>query len=179
LYLVTLAPVVTAKALQGHSIHGWLDHVLALQAWSPSLREAYAFDGPAWSIWVEVVLYACFPLLALALARVCSMRALAITGIVTLAAMLGLVIWFVATHRSGLPWESSASAHRWLYRTPITRLGDFLIGMLIARAYFKARDRPYAARMGEALSITGALAILLLMIWPRFLSRRGAGIWGM
>jgi hypothetical protein len=41
----------------------WWRHVLAVQAWSPVVGEAFAYNGPGWSIGVEFFLYACFPLL--------------------------------------------------------------------------------------------------------------------
>src|SRR5215204_3425027 len=50
LYLLVLLYVVVRQHSMGESIEGWLQHVVALQAWSPSMLEAFAFNGPAWSI---------------------------------------------------------------------------------------------------------------------------------
>jgi peptidoglycan/LPS O-acetylase OafA/YrhL len=169
LYLLILVAILGERAMRGESIQGSLEHFLALQAWSPHDSEAFAFNGPAWSISVEFFLYACFPIIAIALSRVRSTHTLIMTGLAVLAVMTSLVIWSIATDDANLPWTSPASAHRWLYRTPLTRLGDFVLGVLIARAYFKLDAGPNVARAGGALAIFGAIAIILLMSWPRLL----------
>jgi peptidoglycan/LPS O-acetylase OafA/YrhL len=166
LYLLILAAVLAKIELQGGSIHGWMEHALALQAWAPHLSTAYAFNGPAWSVSVEFFLYACFPLVVFALARVRSTRALLSIGLIVLAIMTSLVIFFIVTGRSSQPWQSPGSSQRWLYRTPLTRLGDFLMGILAARAYLNLRDKPRVVQMGGALAIVGALVLALLMAWP-------------
>jgi peptidoglycan/LPS O-acetylase OafA/YrhL len=169
LYLLILVVILGERYLRGESIHGSLEHFFAMQAWSPHDSEAFAFNGPAWSISVEFFLYACFPIIAVALFRVRSIQALTTTGLVALGVMTSLVIWSIVSGDANLPWSSPASSHRWLYRTPITRLGDFVLGVLIARAYLKTHARPHVARMGGALAIFGAVVIILLMSWPRLL----------
>lgn len=169
LYLLILVVIIVRVELQGGSIHGWLDHVLMIQAWFPHDSEAFAFNGPAWSVSVELFLYACFPVIVLALVRVRSTRTLIALGLLTLASMTLLVMFFVATNAADLPWSSPASAHRWLYRTPVTRLGDFVLGALAARAYFDLRDRPRIVRAGGLLSIIGCIVIVGLMSLPGML----------
>lgn len=169
LYLLILVAIIARLELQGSSTHGWLSHVLMLQAWAPHDSEAFAFNGPAWSVSIEFFLYACFPIVVVALVRVRSTRAVIVLGLLVLMAMLLLVVFFVVTNADDLPWNSPASAHRWLYRTPVTRLGDFVLGGLAALAYFNLRERPRTVRAGGLLAATGCAIIVGLMCLPGLL----------
>jgi peptidoglycan/LPS O-acetylase OafA/YrhL len=119
---------------------GLSTYLLALQAWSPSVYVAYGLDGPAWSISVELFLYACFPLViaAFGVSGVLRKRTrlLASTGVVLLV-MIALATAFAVSGRGALPMTDPTSAHRWLYRTPLTRLLDFMLGVLAAVYYLR------------------------------------------
>jgi peptidoglycan/LPS O-acetylase OafA/YrhL len=144
----------------------WL-YLLALQAWHPDIKVVFGVNGPAWSIGVEVFLYICFPLLVPLLGRLglFSSRERLIGGaVLTSMAMLCIGLWFVATGRSGLPPFDPSSAHRWLYRLPASRLGDFLLGMFGAVYFmrFAAKDIASVRRWGMVTNCA-ALAILAMM----------------
>src|SRR5262249_36047950 len=62
-YLLVLAFVVLRERADGRSTSGWWLHALAGQAWSGDVYTVYRFNAPAWSVGVEVFLYACLPLL--------------------------------------------------------------------------------------------------------------------
>jgi peptidoglycan/LPS O-acetylase OafA/YrhL len=111
-------------------------------------------------------LYACFPLLVVGLARIRSARGFVVVGSVIVAIMVVITAWFVATGRADLPWTDAQSAHRWLYRAPLLRLGDFTLGVLAARLYLRLRDRPRVVKSGGPLALTAALVIVALMAWP-------------
>jgi peptidoglycan/LPS O-acetylase OafA/YrhL len=166
LYILVLCYILLREHVFGASLGGWWEHVLAIQAWNPSVFQQFNFNGPAWSVSVEVFLYACFPLLVPALARLRTIRALLLAAAAVVLIMAGLALWFVLSHRSALPWSSSASAHRWLYVMPLTRLGDFTLGILAARLYAKVRGDVRVVRAGVALVIASMLVILALMFWP-------------
>jgi peptidoglycan/LPS O-acetylase OafA/YrhL len=166
LYILILCYVLLRRHVYGIGVDGWWQHVLAIQAWNPSVFQAFNFNGPAWSVSVEVFLYACFPLLVLALARLRTPRALLLAGFTTAAAMAAAAGWFVLTHRSGLSWADSESAHRWLYVTPLSRLGDFVLGILAARLFLHVRDDARVVAAGRSIAIACSVAILLLMAWP-------------
>jgi peptidoglycan/LPS O-acetylase OafA/YrhL len=165
-YILILAYVLISEHAFGARVDGWWEHVLAIQAWSGSVFEAFKFNGPAWSVSVEVFLYACFPLLVPVLARLRTPRAMLLAAAGVALAMAGLALWFVLSHRSGLPWSNSESAHRWLYVTPLTRLGDFVLGILAARLYLYARERQRVVRAGGPLALASVIVIILLMVWP-------------
>jgi peptidoglycan/LPS O-acetylase OafA/YrhL len=115
---------------------------------------------------VEVFLYACFPLLVLAIARLRTPWSMLGAATVVALAMTALTAWFVLSGRGGLSWANPESAHRWLYVTPLTRLGDFTFGILAARLYSQTRERKRVIRAGGPLAVAAALAIIVLMIWP-------------
>jgi peptidoglycan/LPS O-acetylase OafA/YrhL len=163
--LVLLYVVVRQQALTGEA-DGWWEHVLALQAWDGSVDDAYAFNGPGWSIGVEFFLYACFPLLIPLVAWLRGTRELLLAAGVVAMAMVGLALWFVLSGKGALPALDPASAHRWLYRTPLTRLGDFLLGILAARLFVQVGGLRAIGDLGRWLASAGAVAIVVLMSWP-------------
>jgi peptidoglycan/LPS O-acetylase OafA/YrhL len=140
-----------------------VSHALLLQAWHPDPRHAFALNGPGWSISVEAFLYACFPVLVLVFhrARVFESGArMGVVLVVVVAAMVAIGVFFDVTGRN-VAGADPGSAHRWLYRSPLSRLGDFVLGM-IAAAYY-ARYRREIASRARAWSIValGAVAAML------------------
>jgi peptidoglycan/LPS O-acetylase OafA/YrhL len=143
----------------------WWQHALALQAWSGNLSEVYTYNRPAWSVGVEFFLYACFPLLVPLLVpatRTARRTLLSLAAVLLLMAVtLG---YFVLQGYGELPWEDARSAHRWLYRNPACRLGDFLLGLLVARL---VALRVGVSRRGTPWLLAAAGGtIVALMAWP-------------
>lgn len=115
-----------------------IDYILALQAWSPRVDIAYGIDGPAWSISVEMFLYVCFPLLILFIHR--TKIASSKRRILICACAVGIAMLFVAivfTLLPAHPITDANSSHRWLYRSPLNRIGDFALGILAAVALLR------------------------------------------
>jgi peptidoglycan/LPS O-acetylase OafA/YrhL len=166
LYLLVLAYIVFDLHAGGLSIDGWWRNALGIQAWDPNVLHAFSFDAPAWSVSVEFFLYACFPLLVPLIARLRTPCQILLAAAFVAAIIAGLAIWFVAAGKGTLPVFDPRSAHRWLYRTPLTRLGDFTLGILAARLFVTAGDRQLAVRVGSWLAPLSALLIVGLMCWP-------------
>jgi peptidoglycan/LPS O-acetylase OafA/YrhL len=163
LYLLVLAFAVVDSMVRGAGNAHWLQHALALQAWDPDINVVNGFNGPAWSISVEVFLYATLPVFAVLLARVRSTRALLVAGALVIAVMVGIAWWF-AVDRAGLPLDDPRGAHRWLYRNPAGRVGDFLLGILAARIYLNVRrSRPDGVSWGGWAAGGAGLTILVAM----------------
>jgi len=81
--------------------------------------------------------------------------------------MAGAAVYFSASGRAELPWEDASSAHRWLFRNPACRLGDFSLGMLSARLVALHGTQP---RRGSGwLGAISAALMLALMCWPSHL----------
>ncbi len=140
-------------------------YLLGIQAWSSHLSVAFGIVGPAWSISVEIFLYATFPLLAFFFSKTNLFstlnRIVAIFVIITLLLFV-LPTYFSLTGRSALPWPDPHSAHRWLYLMPLTRLLDFSLGMTAA-AIFKKFGNVLSSRSTFSSSI-GYLALLIIAI---------------
>lgn len=147
----------------------WLQHAFALQAWSSDMRGAFAFNGPAWSVGVELFLYASFPLLVPLVARIDrSVRSLAIAAAVITGLLSAVAYWFIVTGRAHLPVAHPESAHRWLYRMPALRLGDFALGIVAARLFVRLRGRAGIERLGAGLTLAGFAAFGILTTHPDF-----------
>ena len=169
LYLLMLA-WVSVPAFLASDFDGWLwlKHALALQAWTGSLNEVYTFNDPGWSISVEFFLYACFPLLVFVLSPALrTPRRALVLLLAVVGAMCAVTAYFYATGRDQLPWQDPQSAHRWLYRNPACRLGDFLLGMVTARLVTCRLPIPRPALSGGA--VLAVLVIVTQMCWPEHL----------
>ncbi|WP_369139685.1 acyltransferase family protein [Modestobacter versicolor] len=133
-------------------------HTLGLQAWSPDMDVTFAFVGPAWSISVELFLYLTLPVLLPVVRLVTGRLATIVLALLATAAVLVLLAWWFQHQGLGaLPASDPTSAHRWLYRTPLVRVGDFLIGILAAFVYLRVRDSLAAQRAGAWLAVTAVV----------------------
>jgi peptidoglycan/LPS O-acetylase OafA/YrhL len=160
LYLLVIAYLVfRGRVVGGEVSPTWPLHLAGVQAWHTDLFVAFEF-GPAWSISVEFFLYASMPLIVPLLRPVDrSIARLVAVTVMTVAAMLALAWWFQAAGRADLLGADPTSAHRWLYRTPVTRLGDFVLGVLAARIYMRVRHTGAGGWMATAGMVTiGVLA---------------------
>lgn len=166
LYLLVLVFVI-ACWINPSPRSGILWHVLAIQAWSGDLKLAYSWNGPGWSVGVELFLYAMFPMLILLTRFLTSTRRVVVLAIVVVAAMAILVILFHANGNDKLPLSDPASAHRWLYRSPLTRLGDFILGICGALIYARERHRVTLVRAAPFVAATLSVLILALMMVPK------------
>jgi peptidoglycan/LPS O-acetylase OafA/YrhL len=168
LYLVALSwPAVHLWAAGKLPEWHLLQKVLGVQAWNPDLHVAFGMLGPAWSISVELFLYATLPLLVPVVRLLDRHVATLLTAIALVLAGLFVLAWlFDSTGRGDLLPADPASAHRWLYRTPLVRVGDFVLGILAARLFVRIRDRRANARLGGWLVPASIAATFLLAAQP-------------
>ena len=174
-YLVVLLYVFATTASDGGSLANWPLHVLAVQTWSDSVYVAYSFNPPGWSIGVEFFLYACFPLLVYLLVPLFTSPRRCLGGGAFVAGLMGLAVLYF--HLRGLDALSIAdphSAHRWLNRMPVLRLGDFVLGMASGSLYLKSRQRPPGAMLALIAQLTMVATIVALMCQPSLLDTAGS-----
>jgi peptidoglycan/LPS O-acetylase OafA/YrhL len=144
-------------------------HLLAVQAWSGDTLLAMGFNGPGWSISVEAFLYLMFPLVLpvmhyLSITK--SKKRLIGFAILMLSCQLALAMYFWLSGKADLSAFNPESAHRWLYRTPVTRLFDFCIG-ISAAIYYKRfmQDSPQSHVAWSRVTYTSLIVVFAMMIW--------------
>jgi peptidoglycan/LPS O-acetylase OafA/YrhL len=131
---------------------GHLAELALLQAWSPDQSVYFGGNGVEWSLSVELFFYALFPFAAAGLARLRA-RGLATTALLTLAVLA--LAPLVATD-CGI----SASLYYWLFFVfPPYRFGEFLLGMVLARAVLLGLRAPWPGTTA-VLGATGTVAVM-------------------
>ena len=148
-----------------------LPYLAGIQAWSPDVAYAFGINGPAWSISVEIFLYLTFPLL-IPLLHTCNAinqrNRLFAFAACALATQLFLAGYFSMPERANLPLMGPDSAHRWLYRHPLTRVLDFSLGIACAIYYKRHLIFSNKVERNWGLVVTGSLlSIVALMGWPK------------
>lgn len=128
LWLVVSSPFIVS-AVHFHS-HALLPFLTFTQAWSSDINITFGLLAVAWTLSVEMFFYASFPFFA-ALLRWLPGKS---TGPWLIVAGLGIpavgMIYFLAHPQLAvLDGTSPLSPHRWLYRFPVARLGEFLAGI--------------------------------------------------
>ncbi|MEQ1787853.1 MAG: acyltransferase [Acidimicrobiales bacterium] len=166
---VLLFVVVRTEAAGGGPLSGLGLHVAGLQAWSSSLEIVGGFNAPAWSLSVELFLYACFPALVL-IVRPLRRPAALVAGLASVVGLAAIAAYsFIRSGHDFLYYPYPESAYRWLYFMPIGRLGDFTAGILLARLYQQLGDHPTATRTARWVALGGAATMALLMSSPAHL----------
>jgi peptidoglycan/LPS O-acetylase OafA/YrhL len=162
--LVLMAVAFTLLASQ-EKIPGTLGHVedfLLLQAWDPRQIVYFGGNGVSWSLSCEMFFYLLFPA-AIVLVRRLRRRGLIVASVTTVSVML------VAPVIAGLPDPLtrgglvSRQTYYWLfYVFPPYRFGEFLIGMLLARAALLGLRvrRPGRAGLIAAAGLGGLVAVV-------------------
>jgi peptidoglycan/LPS O-acetylase OafA/YrhL len=175
LYWAMLAFLVVARAAQNvPQSHLWM-HVLGVQTWSGDVNVGVvAYNAPAWSVNVELFLYALFPFLIPLVAKAFRAgRRRALLAVIGLAFSVqwALVIWFTQKGWADLPSADPRSVHRWLYRNPMTRIPDFVMGMCLA---FLIQA---GTRMRARAATVAQLVLAALIVFIAALDISGSGLW--
>lgn len=149
-----------------HKQYPWafVQNILAVQTWSPNVLVAQSYyNGPGWSIGVELFFYALFPFIVPVIARIArrwEARGLWLIIAAASAVTLTLCVFFVVTGRADLPAADAASAHRWLYRNPLCQLPLFVAGLAIA--FLLPYVREWRLRTHQLIQ-TGVLVYVLAL----------------
>jgi peptidoglycan/LPS O-acetylase OafA/YrhL len=115
-------------------------NLFMLQAWSPDQRIEFGVNTIAWSLSAEAFFYLCFPFLIIAL------RKLPANRLWPLAVGLMAAVWLVPVAAHLVPAQPhsmvgpvSAPAYWFVYIFPVTRLIEFVLGMVMARIVLSGR----------------------------------------
>jgi peptidoglycan/LPS O-acetylase OafA/YrhL len=160
--------------------------ILLLQAWSTNQQVYYGGNGVSWSLSAEMFFYLLFPLAVIPLKRLGG-RGLAITAAATLAVLAAAPLIASANHMPGYLYS-------WAFFVfPPYRFGEFLLGMILARAMMRGMRLPapallaLAATLGLAGEIWGMTwatmggyafqrPFVALMVLPMFALLLAAGV---
>jgi peptidoglycan/LPS O-acetylase OafA/YrhL len=169
--LQLLVMVFAYVAIPGHEripgLAGRLAQLFLVQAWFPNPAIYAGGNGVTWSLSVEMFFYLVFPA-AILLVRRLGGRGLVVTAAVTLA---GLLVPPLVISLAGL--GISASVYYWLFFVfPPYRFGEFLLGMLLARALVLG----YRVRR-PALTCLAATAGIAAVTWAMTVFTMRTGNW--
>ena len=132
--------------------------VLTLQqAWTP--WTAWNWNYPAWSVSVEVFFYLLFPWLGVRLARLKQTSVLPLAGLLWILALLApFLLWII----KGTTGQPSRTDHLQMAVefTPLLRLPEFAMGILLGRAYVLGR---FQRLNGNLLTTVAFVAILTIL----------------
>ena len=155
-HIVVWAVVLVFLLAVGRTVGlpGALLSLALLQAWHPSEAVHFAVNAVAWTLSVEAFFYFVFPFVLPVLSRLASRHRRVLLGLAVLA------VWAAA----GLAQALFPGERHWaVYVLPVTRLPEFVIGILLALEVREGR------RLRLPLSAAGALAVgawLLCQVAP-------------
>lgn len=170
LYYAVLIFMAVQRAAEGKGQFHLLRMVFAVQTWSGDIRiGSQVYNGPAWSINVELVLYALFPLLMPLIAWLTTQwgnRALVALIAAAFGVQLLLCALFTVKGWADLSPSDPMSGHRWLYRNPLTRIPDFVMGQCLAILFMRGvRTKVSTANWLQFGAIGVALFLTIIRPW--------------
>ncbi len=150
---VNAAKAAAVKLVVGGSL------VLAmLQAWTP--WTAWYWNFPGWSISVEAFFYLSFPFLASRLSKLKQTSCFGVMGAAYLLSIAPPIALYYFKHITGPPQLDQHLQMAFEF-TPLFRLPEFIIGMLLGRLYVLGyRLKPAHSRI---LSYGSAAAVMLVL----------------
>lgn len=162
LHLVTLAFCVYEFGSFPSLSSGWDSiaklgaNAFLLHSWVPYADWFYSYNWVSWSISTELAFYVSFPALLFLMKK--DWRVVAALAAVLLATMLGVCM---ALNLPARPSVDAVSSSGLLYISPLSRIVEFMAGMLMWKVYSSMRDRQASALASTAIEV-GALALLVL-----------------
>lgn len=134
-YFVALFIAVSYVSLSGFTFdHIFIMHLLGLQAWFPTSDSGFAFNGPGWTISVEIFFYALFPILfSLLNSNHAALRRWQSAVLFSLS--LSIIPFIVHVYTLG-EMHGLKNSYIWPYFLPFHYLGLFVLGI----GGFKAKN---------------------------------------
>ena len=162
--LMLVVTQVAVGARHGFPLVPFLLNGTLVQSWVPSAKVFFTSDMGAWSLGCEAFFYLLFPLLLPLVAKAAPRRRWQILAVVAAAD----VIVALATHS---PNQSSGLGLWLVYIFPVTRLGEFVIGLILATAVGEGLRSPLTLNQALLVALAAyALAGLIpvYLMWEVF-----------
>lgn len=114
--------------------------LLLVQSWSPEFSVLMGTNGPSWSLACELLFYLCFPVLLLLVRKIPAARLWAVAGLVAAAMWVIPVISQLLPDDPVAPFQPVSWWKYWfVYFMPASRIGEFVMGILMAMIVQKGR----------------------------------------
>jgi peptidoglycan/LPS O-acetylase OafA/YrhL len=123
-------------------------NALLLQDWFPAQALFFSYNSPSWSLSCELFFYLIFPFLINSFATTWKKK---LVGAVSVAVLISVISQILVQKPSTDLWANDS--YWFWYCCPLTRLAEFVIGMVAAFAFLNLR--------GRYLSLASATAIEL------------------
>ncbi|PRH80501.1 acyltransferase [Streptomyces solincola] len=162
LMLWVIGPMMLMGSLAETSTGPVVANLFLVQAWIPDLSYLFSVYGVNWSVSCEIAFYLLLPLLIRPILRIRAERLWLWLGV----AAATLVAIPTATHLflAGPVWDYWAPLSFWqaflTYFFPLTRLPEFLMGVLLARIVQTGRWSPKVNVWWIGLLVAGLWALL-------------------
>jgi peptidoglycan/LPS O-acetylase OafA/YrhL len=174
-HLATLLLCVAMGAYSWWGASTLVANLTMTQSWLGMSKYYFSFNAVSWSISTEFFFYLVFPLLILRWDRTWWWKLLLVLGV--------LLALFAYSNAAGLPAYGDpnpgdgqgawVTQHGLIYIHPLARLFEFTVGMCVALAWRRAKDRDLGAGAGTALEL-GALALCAVsMAYMNYIAFRG------
>ena len=138
-HLITLIITVALMLVMGLPIRGLIQNLLLVHAWTTDPQITFGI-GVSWSLSVEAFFYLSFPLLITLICKIPPSRLWYWVGGAILAIFCAPMAATLLPDTPLLPWEPTPAIQFWfLYVFPVTRMLEFVLGILLARIVMSGR----------------------------------------
>lgn len=154
LHLLTLGISVCVGGYISGDLIDWIKHFVAnlflLQPFIPAADYFFSFNSPSWSLGCEQLFYFLFPFIIGCLGK--KNRILYLAGVLVIA--IPIAMYFTMDQDIKAIW----------YVNPLTRLPDFLIGMLLFHLYDKFKQKEWTYKQASVYETAVVLLFLLFYL---------------
>ena len=144
----------------------WIANLLLIHVYVPDVLTQSLWNGPSWSVATEAFFYLTFPLFArFVLSRVTRLQSLLTLACVCFGIeILGLVGSVMAAYwLTPNPESFGFALVLVIYKSPLLRIWEFLIGATLGALFLQTRPQPAAAAVQTVLHHASVRNMLLIM----------------
>ncbi|UQA97416.1 acyltransferase family protein [Streptomyces halobius] len=165
LMMVALAGAGAAAATSNAGLEAHLSSLFLVHSWIPSQRFVTAGNPVAWSLAAEMFFYLLFPVLQPWIER------LTLRGLLVGSGFALALVWTWPVLCEGIINTRGAffPEYWFLYVLPLTRLPEFVLGMMAARISATGFRLPRIGVLPAALGVIGTIVVGDTCLPPRFM----------